>query len=383
MREGVMDASPRSKIVYVLPVYDPATASHFYHLYELLERAREALDIFLVVERLGASVSYDREKLMHRQFRCPSRVQRFSFPPLRFLELVFVLVGQRLRNRRFFYVHYSFYGALAAWMVTRLCGGTVYYWNSGEPWRYRRPWFTEIIFRFILRHTILVTDPPTLAEEYRHRYGLRPERIRIVPHFVSVERFSKGPLRDEARRMLGIPRGTNVVLFVHRLSRRKGAHLLPEIIAEVTRQRKDVIFVIVGDGPESASLKFKVQSLKLTQAVRLVGEVPQRDIAPYFRAADVFLLPSEEEGFPHVLLEAMATGLLYVATDVGGVREITPPVLRQFIVPSGDVSGLAVNIPQLLNFDPRTREAFIHEAGEWVSHYDLRAVMSKFVELFR
>lgn len=371
-----MNQRPIPRLVYVLPRYDQATGSHFFHLYELLEQAAAVLDIFVVVEKTGPEM-----------FGFPLRAyrQRYSWPPLRALELALVLMRERMRGRRYFYTHYSFYGALASWLVTRIFGGTAYYWNAGMPWNYRRARLAEAAFRFILRHTVLVTGTVGLAAEYRRRYGLNPSRIRVLPNWVNVERFGNAGYnfdRKYIREKLNIPNDTAVVLFVHRLSRRKGAHLLPEIAAEVTKTRKDVIFLVVGDGPERESLKLKVKSLKLEPYVRMAGEVPHRELPAYYRAADVFLMPSEEEGFPHVLLEAMAAGVPYVASDVGGVSEITPSALAAFLVPNGDVAGFSERVSALLAKSPQERAVLAAVEQEWVQQYGIERVLPKFVEFF-
>ena len=377
-------AAERPKICYILPRYDLATGSHFFHLYELISRAAEYLDINLVIEKaIGGQPS----------LRVPFRVQSFSWPPFRFLELVLLLVRERLRGCRNFYTHYSFYGGVASWVVTRIFGGRAFYWNCGIPWLYRRSWLEERVFRFVLRHLILVTGTPKIAERYREKYRLQRDRIRILSNWVNAERFRNAPSREEARRRLGIAPEAKAVLFVHRLSRRKGAHLIPDIAGEVIRlrlnasadsakPRRDVIFLVVGTGPEEESLKLKVKSLKLAPDVRMVGEVPHRELPAYYRAADVFLMPSEEEGFPHVLLEAMASGLPHVASDVGGVREITPQELHEYLVPSGDTVEFARKLLDLLTMPSHQRERLAQREQEWAKRYDLGAILLQFTGLF-
>ncbi len=368
-------ASARPKVAYVLPVYSPAVASHLGHLYKLVQLTSGFLDVFVVIERAVARPT---------ELGAPYYRQRFSWLPiLRAAELFIVLVTLRARGYRNFYVHYSFVGGLAAWLVAAIGGGHVFYWNSGMPWLYRRPWLEETVFRFILRHTILVTAPPGLGEEYRRRYGLAASCIRIVPHFITVSWFQPDISVEEAKRRRGIRPEQRVILFVHRLSRRKGIHLIPDIAAEVLKRRKDVIFVVVGDGPERKNLESRIQNLGLTSFVKLVGEMPQRDLPPYFWAADVFLLPSEEEGFPRVLLEAMAAGVPYVATDVGGVRAVTPPELQGYLAPSGGAAGLAQNVLLLLSL-PDARRAVIKTAEQaWVKRFDTAVVLPVFDALFR
>lgn len=362
----------RPKIVYILPCYDLATGSHFFHIYELLKAAQNSLDIFLIVEKT---------KVLPRKLPFPFRVQRFRLAPLRFVELLFLLVRQRMRGVENFYTHYSFYGGLASWLAASLTGGRSFYWNCGMPWLYRRSFLEEAIFRFVLRQSILVTGTPAVAAAYQKHYNLDPKMTRVMPNWINISRFTARG-EDNLRRRLNIPDDRKVILFLHRLSHRKGADLIPEIAAQITKRCKDVIFIIVGDGPERGNLEARIRNLGLGDRVRFLGKVPHCQTPDYFKAADVFMMPSEEEGFPHVLLEAQASGLPYVAFDVGGVREITPPGLAHFIVPPKDVKVFASWIVELLDFDSLERLRLARILTGWVRRYDLKEVLPKFVELF-
>lgn len=369
-----MSAPARPRVVYVLPEYDPETSGHFFYLYELLRETGQELDISVIIERAIARPDFAR-----------FRVLSSRRPTLRLIELLWALGRERFSGRRWFYVHYSFAGALAAIAIARFFGGTVCYWNCGMPWLYRRSRSEEAVFRFILRHATLVTGTAGLARAYARHYGLDLARIRVLPNWISTERFrtpEHGYDRRYIRERLGIPPSAKVVLFVHRLSRRKGAHLLADILAGVIAQRKDGMLLAVGDGPERKNLESRVQNLGLGAYARIVGAVAQRDIAPYFLAADVFLMPSEEEGFPHVLLEAMAAGLPYVASDVGGVAEITPPELQPFIVPSGDTRLMSKKISELLAASPIEIQHVAEIERRWVERYDISAVGEQFAALF-
>lgn len=364
-------AKPR--IVYALPNYDPATGSHFFHICELLAAAAPELDIFLVIERASADP---------RVLGLPFYVQRFSLPPFRFAELFFVLLRERFRGRRYFYTHYSFYGGIASWLVARISGGRAYYWNCGMPWLYRRTFFKEAVFRFVLRRTVLVTGTDGIAREYAKRYRIRRERIIVFPNWITVSRFAGGG-REEARNALGLASDAAVILFVHRLSRRKGAHLIPDIAAEVTKTFKSAIFVVAGNGPERKNLELKIKNLGLSNRVRIEGEVPHREIAGYFRAADVLIMPSEEEGFPHVLLEAMASGIPYAASDVGGVKDITPAVLRDCVIAPGDIKAFSLRILALLQKDPESRAVISDALKAHALKFDTAGAVPRFIKLFQ
>ncbi len=365
-------ASNRRKIVYILPSYDSNTGSHFFHIYEMLIASARELDIFLVIERATETP---------QDFPFPVYCQRFAWAPLRFIELVCVLALARLRRHRFFYTHYSFFGGVASWLVSSIFGGHAYYWNAGMPWLYRRGHLEEAVFRFVLRHCTLVTGSVGLAAEYGKRYGLDSRDTRILPNWIHLSRFQIQN-RTHAREILHIADETKLMLFVHHLSRRKGAHFLSEIASQVIEEEKRAIFFIIGDGPERKNLESSIKNRGLEEWVRIIGEVPHRDIPLYFASADAFLMPSEEEGFPHVLLEAMVAGIPYVASDVGAVREITPPILAEYIVHSGDVRAFAEQIVSLAGLSESNRERIKAIEQDWVRRYDLALVRKVFVSLF-
>lgn len=99
-------------------------------------------------------------------------------------------------------------------------------------------------------------------------------------------------------------------------------------------------------------------------------------------SADIFLMPSEEEGMPNVLLEAMAAGVPFVASDVGGVREMTPPVTQEFVLPYGDSFVFAEKIKKLLA-DKELRERISAVEQEWVKRYDVSVIAARFFELLQ
>ena len=370
---NIVSSHKNIKICYIVPLYDPGTGSHFFYLYKLLERASSALDIFVIAEK-GVALAQKPPFGFY--------LQRFTRQPLRGLELFFVLCRRRFAGYNFFYTHYSFGGAVFSWAVTCIFGGLNFYWNCGMPWLYKRGWLEEALFRFALKRSIFVTGTAGVRDVYRARYGLKERNTRIMPNWIDVRRFADKTGREELRKRFGIAGGAKVILFAHRLSRRKGSHKILPIAERVTKNVRDVIFLIVGSGPEYNNLKLKIRNLKLEKNTRLVGEVANRDIPAYFAVADVFFMPSEEEGFPHVLLEAMAAGVPYVASDVGGVREITPPEFQEYIVPSGDVEAYIKNIINLLTMSDDVRRKLFEAEQEWVKQYDVSVAEPKFIALF-
>jgi glycosyltransferase involved in cell wall biosynthesis len=338
------------KICYIVPEVNLNTDTHFYEKYELLNAIRDRAVVMVLTTQGNVVVIFCK------------------------------ILAARLLGYRDFYVHYSFKGAILAWFIAKFSWGRVFYWNCGMPWLYKRSTREEQVFRFIMHNTQLVTGTKGMADAYIEQYALRKENVHVVPNWVNIARFQKLASQEDAKVALNIDPEKKVVLFLHHLSRRKGAHMLLPII----RQFKDapyVLFLIVGSGPYQEKLQKEVVNHGLEQIVRIEGSVPNKKVPHYLAASDVYLMPSEEEGFPNALLEAMAAGVAFVASNVGGVKEVTPPETQHYILSHDDAYSFYLKLDELLaNASLRHRLGRIEQ--EWVKRYDIEAVAPAFLHLF-
>ncbi len=179
---------------------------------------------------------------------------------------------------------------------------------------------------------------------------------------------------------LDIPNSRKVVLFVHWLSERKGAHYLPGIIKKVVDKIPNAVFVVVGDGPYRGKLIQEINEVGIGEYTRVTGGVPNAKIPQYYCLADLFIMPSTDEGFPRVLLEAMAMGIPFVANDVGGVRDILTTKQLAFINPVGDITAFSGKIIRLLN-DDKLRNELKAEGFTKVKEFEERAVADLFASM--
>lgn len=127
-----MEVAPKSKLAFVLPEY--ALDTHFRYVGEFAVLLLEHVDMYLILEKGRAPANFPKEKV---------RVQQFSFPPARFLEMGWILFSLHLRGYRTQYIHYSFVAGFWSALWTKLLGGSMYYWNAGMPWLYKRGAFRE------------------------------------------------------------------------------------------------------------------------------------------------------------------------------------------------------------------------------------------------
>jgi glycosyltransferase involved in cell wall biosynthesis len=112
------------------------------------------------------------------------------------------------------------------------------------------------------------------------------------------------------------------LLTVARLQKHKNIHLIIEALAGLKSKYPEISFKVVGDGPESANLKELISKNNLESSVELLGYKQRSEMPDIYRAANCFLLPSAWEGMSNGLLEAMASGLPVIVSDVGGARQL-------------------------------------------------------------
>ena len=161
-----------------------------------------------------------------------------------------------------------------------------------------------------------------------------------------------GPNRDEARHKLGLPT-TFIGIIVARLSGLKGHGTLLQSLRILRDAGVDLLVLVAGDGLLRGELEEQAAALSLDErTVRFLGARP--DVDDLLCASDFFILPSDSEGLPLSVLEAMAHGLPTVASNVGGIPEIIEHGMHGLLVPPANPMALAAAIRRLVE-DPALR----------------------------
>ncbi len=189
----------------------------------------------------------------------------------------------------------------------------------------------------------------TVCEPFRRHIigiGVPPERVTVLHNTVKSFPSLSAEDRRAVRSSLQIGDSERMLLTVGRLSFEKGHADLIQSFAKVASRDPRACLVIVGDGPERPKIEKDAARLGITDKLRLTGH--QSNVAPYYGAADIFVLPSHSEGSPNALLEGMAAGLPCVATSVGGVPEIASDGKTALIVPARDMDSFAQAVERVL-----------------------------------
>ena len=185
------------------------------------------------------------------------------------------------------------------------------------------------VIRRFLRYTLEKADRViavcTALKEAIVKLNVPDGKVLVIPNGVDGNKFHPFP-KEEARRKLGIPGDKRVILSVGGLIPRKGFDLLIKALSILLKQAREsnLHLVIVGDGESRPELEQLVSSHSLNDHVVFAGSVPHQDLFLWYSAADLFCLASSREGWPNVLLEALACGTPVIATNVWGAPEIIP-----------------------------------------------------------
>jgi len=224
-----------------------------------------------------------------------------------------------------------FWTGAAAFLVARRCGARLEIQLHGDPWAGERPSAARIgVALWLIRRADGVR---AVSERLRQR---------LVEAVIPDERISKTPIgldRTEAAPRFSRPPGFETVfVFVGRLDKGKGADLLIDAFAAVQDKNRKTALLIVGDGPERASLESQARGLDLRTPIRFFGWM--RDPRGVIAAADALVLPSWSEGWGRSPVEALAAGVPVIMTDVGLAGEIVRDNENGLVVPPGDAAAL-------------------------------------------
>ena len=152
--------------------------------------------------------------------------------------------------------------------------------------------------------------------------GCPSGKISVVPNGIDPSRFFPKS-REDARRAVGVPSDARMLLTVGTLNENKGMGILVEALSLIDAMGAlDFDTYMVGDGESREAIGRSIAEKGLESRVRIVGEVPNNDLVDWYNAADLFFLGSRREGWPNVIVEALACGTPVVATPVNGVPEI-------------------------------------------------------------
>ncbi|RWM75623.1 MULTISPECIES: glycosyltransferase family 4 protein [Mesorhizobium] len=217
-----------------------------------------------------------------------------------------------------------------------------------------------------------------VAEDIIRHYDYPAERVHLVPNGVDLDRFNlelRQQHRAAIRAQLDVDDNRPVVLFVGSGFARKG--LLPLMKAVATLDGEPEVWVI---GHDSRANAFKQAGDRLGLGARLRMLGPQKDMLPWYGAADIAVLPSIYDPFGTVVIEAMASGLPAVVSTGCGARELVDRFEPTLVCDAASVNDLAAGLARALQLSSRPETAAkVRAAAE---HYDFNVMIRRMIALY-
>lgn len=269
--------------------------------------------------------------------------------------------------------------------------------HAGRPRPGRlRLWLATWLRRRVERAALGRCDRVAVMSDFMWRrvqqaHGIPGPRLHMLPGAADLARFHPARDRGEIRRALKLPVGKTLLFTLRNLVPRMGLENLVEAMRELAGEGTAIELFIGGEGPLRSALETAIRAHHLTGRVHLLGFVPEDQLAAYYQAADLVVMPTYElEGFGLVTVEALACGTPVVGTPVGATPEILARIDPALVTEGCDGAALARGIRTVLaraEADPaawarlsarcraaveesyswdrhtRTLEALLHEAG--------------------
>ncbi|OWY63895.1 glycosyl transferase family 1 [cyanobacterium TDX16] len=226
----------------------------------------------------------------------------------------------------------------------------------------------SLIFQQCLYFIVLSESWKTF---YMNHFRIQEKRIIVLPNAVRI------PLQ--------VPDRTNssdvTFLFLGRIGQRKGAFDLIQAFANINPERKArANLLLAGDG-EIEELRHLVESLHIVEFITVIDWVDSQKRDELLANADVFILPSYNEGLPMAVLEAMSWGLPVITTPVGGIPEVVSANQNGLLVPPGNILQITASMEMLIE-DENLRLHLGNNAKRTMATFDVRNYFDSLVEIY-
>ena len=219
--------------------------------------------------------------------------------------------------------------------------------------------FYEKIDAFVLRFAARVVAVSGEIKEDLVAQNIPEGKVHVIDNGIDIVQFNRPRPVEKLKEDLDIRKDDVVVTIVGRLSPEKGHTTFLKAAKDVLAQKKNVKFLIVGDGPIGAELRVMADKLNLNGHVVFTGA--RKDMDNIYAVSDLMVNASSIEGLPMAILEAMAAKVALIVTPVGAVPEVIQHGINGIIFPTGDELGLSKEICSLID-EPSRRKSLTERA---------------------
>lgn len=219
-----------------------------------------------------------------------------------------------------------------------------------------------------------------IKESFIKDAHINPDKISVIPHGIDIKKYPFSSYEDRcvAKQQAGLDSSIPNLLFCARVAPNKGILIALEVWKQLYQRYPESKFYIVGGGDNTLLDEARRVSEQCDNSIIVIGEVD--DVTPYHRLSDVYIFPSEHEGLPTSLLEAMSSGLATVCSDIGGNNDLIFDDITGYRVPVKDVDAYINKISYLFDH-PSIRSEMGKCASSYVEAHASYDVVSKEMEI--
>ena len=333
------------KVCYVLPQYFHNSAENFFHIINFLEELGKKVELYIIIEHGDPKINIRNAQQIFVLNNKENDHSHFS----RVLILIQIYFKLYKKDVRVFFARSSLTGVLPLVIANRLLNfnrSRIIFWSFGidvVPVSFfpNKKNIKRLLSKIIVKIVFfgidyLATGPEKMAIYYHKNFKIPKNKIVTLYNDISLKRFFPLSIKEKNRyKEKLISSRKKVILFVHTFNKSRGTDLLPLIALELKKKNIDAIIIAIGrPGDYSFELDCQISDHHLQDYLIDLGQIPNREIQKFYQICDLFIMPSRGEGFPRVLLEAMACKVPILAFDVGGVSEILDSEMqKEFLIP--------------------------------------------------
>ncbi len=239
-------------------------------------------------------------------------------------------------------------------LVTAVLGSNVYSkdWLKESKLNYLK----KVVGKWVLNHSNFIQVDGSKTERELKENGIPKEKIFkkvVIPN--GLEEFRTGNGEKIRKKFLGIE-FERILLFVGRIERQKNLKGLLNIMPDIIKSNPKILLLIIGEGREKNKSEKWAKKSRIKRNITFLGNIPFDSLSDYYAASDIFLLPSNYEGFARSLILAGVSGKAIVSTNVSGASDLIKNGDSGFIVDVGDMDSFKDRIVELLNNKDKLEE---------------------------
>lgn len=263
--------------------------------------------------------------------------------------------------------------------------------GADDPFTFQKNKHSRFAFKAFSKCDVFIATTPDIAKTFGN--SILQEKVKVVPNGVDIERFSPVESLEkkrELRKRLKIPENEIVFIFVGALYYEKGVDLFIAAADYLAKIRGDLTFIFIGNSHSSYFLN-RGTNYQETQKILALQRKKKKniflhnitDMQDYYRASDIFILPSRQEGLPNALLEAMSSALACITSRAGGVSDyVVKHGSNGLVMETESASDLIKNIGLLLNNGSLRQELGIRAREKAVNNFSLDIISGRYLEIY-